>query len=101
MKTLSDLVFHVREHSAGRPELLSITRGRRRETVSTADFISSIHALALREQSLQSEDRPDETIEANVALNGPPHWLGELYLAAVYVRALSPAEVARNHRAGL
>ncbi len=45
--TLSDLVFHVREVSSGRPELLSVVLGGRREGLSAADFLRGIHSLAL------------------------------------------------------
>ena len=47
METLADLVLHVRDHSAGRPSLLSIKRGKRTEQISTADFVSAIHSLAI------------------------------------------------------
>lgn len=47
IRTLSDLVFHIRDRSAGRPDLLSINRKRRRETLSTSDFLGGIHSLAL------------------------------------------------------
>jgi long-chain acyl-CoA synthetase len=45
--TLSDLVFHVRGQSAGRPSLLATKRGGRLVTLSTADLITSVHSLAL------------------------------------------------------
>lgn len=45
--TLSDLVFHVREISSGRPELLSVVLDGRREALSAADFLRGIHSLAL------------------------------------------------------
>ncbi len=47
MQTLSDLVFHVLDHSAGRPNLLAIKRQRRTEVLSTSDFLGSVHALAI------------------------------------------------------
>jgi long-chain acyl-CoA synthetase len=47
VETLSDLVFHVRDRSAGRPELQVIKRGQRREALSTSDFLGAIHSLAL------------------------------------------------------
>lgn len=59
METLSDLIFHIRDRSAGRPELLSIDRGGRRETLSTAEFLSGIHTLALglEKHGLRKGDR--------------------------------------------
>ncbi len=69
LRTLSDLVFHLRDTAAGRPVLVSIDRDGRREELSTADFISGIHALALQLENqgvargtrvaLLSENRPD------------------------------------------
>ena len=47
MQTLSDLVFHILDHSAGRPDLLAIKRKRRTEVLSTSDFLGQIHALAV------------------------------------------------------
>ena len=46
LTTLSDLVFHLRAQSAGRPSLLAIRRGGRVVTLSTADVVGGIHALA-------------------------------------------------------
>ncbi len=67
--TLSDLVFHVREISSGRPELLSVVLDGRRESLSAADFLRSIHSLALALEShgltqgervaIFSENRPE------------------------------------------
>ncbi len=45
--TLSDLVFHVREISRGRTDLLSVFSDGRREVLSAADFLRAIHSLAL------------------------------------------------------
>ena len=45
--TLSDLVFHIREISSGRPELLSVMLGDRREVLSAADLLRGVHSLAL------------------------------------------------------
>ncbi|MEM9405801.1 MAG: long-chain fatty acid--CoA ligase [Acidobacteriota bacterium] len=69
MKTLSDLVFHVLDHSAGRPDLLATKRKRRIEVMSTSDFLGNIHALAIALESqgvqpgqrvaLFSENRPE------------------------------------------
>ena len=69
IETLSDLVFHIRDRSAGRAALLSIDRGGRRETVSTSEFLSGIHSLALAMRArgvkkgmrvaLLSENRPE------------------------------------------
>ncbi|HVS15253.1 MAG TPA: long-chain fatty acid--CoA ligase [Thermoanaerobaculia bacterium] len=47
METLADLLLHVRDHSAGRAALLAIKRGKRVEQLSTAEFVSAVHALAL------------------------------------------------------
>ncbi len=57
--TLSDLVLWIRDHSAGRPELLSIERGGRRETLSTSEFLTQIHslALALEARGVEKGDR--------------------------------------------
>ncbi len=67
--TLSDLVFHVREISSGRPELLSVMLDGRREVLSAADFLRGIHSLALALESrglakgervaIFSENRPE------------------------------------------
>lgn len=59
IKTLSDLVFHVREVSAGRPTLLSVRLRERREGLSTTDFVRNVHslALALEQQGLSKGDR--------------------------------------------
>ncbi len=45
--TLSDLVFRIREVSAGRTELLSVRLEGGRETLSASDFLSNVHSLAL------------------------------------------------------
>ena len=45
--TLADLVFHVRDVSSGRPELLSVLLDGRREVLSAADFVRNVHSLAL------------------------------------------------------
>ncbi len=57
--TLSDLVFQVREISSGRPDLLSVFSGGRRENLSAADFLRNIHslALALEARGLANGDR--------------------------------------------
>ncbi len=47
MRTLSDLVFRIREVSGGRPDLLSTRKGKRIEPLSTSDFLGAVHALAL------------------------------------------------------
>jgi len=69
VETLSDLLFRVRERSAGRTELLSASLGDRREGLSTADFVRNVHslALALEDQGLEhgarvaifAENRPE------------------------------------------
>ena len=69
MKTLSDLVFHVLDHSAGRPDLLATKRKRRVEVLSTSDFLGNIHSLAIalenhgvqpgQRVALFSENRPE------------------------------------------
>ncbi len=69
VRTLSDLVLRIRKQSAGRPDLLSINRGSQKETISTADFLSGIHALALALEArglkkgarvaIWSENRPE------------------------------------------
>lgn len=45
--TLSDLVFHIREVSGGRPDLLIVRERGRRLAQSTADFLRGVHSLAL------------------------------------------------------
>ncbi len=67
--TLADLVFHVREISSGRPELLSVLLDGRREVLSAADFLRNVHSLALALESrgltkgervaIFSENRPE------------------------------------------
>ncbi len=67
--TLSDLVFRVREVSAGRTELLSVRLDGSRETLSASDFVSNVHSLALALEELGvgagdrvaifSENRPE------------------------------------------
>ncbi len=67
--TLSELVFHVREVSGGRSDLLSMRLGGRRETLSTTDFLRGVHSLALGLEArglkqgdrvaLFSENRPE------------------------------------------
>lgn len=67
--TLNDLIFHIREISSGNPELLTVFRQGRRESLSTTDFLRSIHSLAVALQSrglapgervaLFSENRPE------------------------------------------
>ncbi len=59
METLNDLLFRVRRVSAGRGELLSARLGKRREVLSSSDFIGGVHALALamEERGLVAGDR--------------------------------------------
>lgn len=69
VRTLSELVFHVREISAARPDLLTVRRGERRESLSATDFLRSIHSLALALEArgivrgdrvaIYSESRPE------------------------------------------
>ena len=47
VKTLSDLIFRIREISSGSSDLLTFCTEGRRETLSTADFLRGIHSLAL------------------------------------------------------
>lgn len=47
LRSLADLVFHIRDISAGRPDLLTFRRPNRPETLSTSDFLRAIHSLAL------------------------------------------------------
>ncbi len=47
LRTLADLVFHIRDISAGHPGLLTCRRQGRRETLSTSDVLRAIHSLAL------------------------------------------------------
>ncbi|MEM7349466.1 MAG: AMP-binding protein [Acidobacteriota bacterium] len=47
VRTLSDLVFRIRDIASGRSDLLSSSTGGRREVLSTADFLRDIHSLAL------------------------------------------------------
>lgn len=46
-RTLADLVFHIRDVSAGRSDLLTLRRGERQQVISASDFLRGIHALAL------------------------------------------------------
>lgn len=59
LRTLADLVFHIRDISAGRPDLLTFRKPERRETLSTSDFLRGIHslALALEARGLRQGDR--------------------------------------------
>ncbi len=69
VSTLSDLVFHVREISAARPDYLTVRHRDRRESQSASDFIRAVHSLAvaLEGQGLDrgqrvaifSENRPE------------------------------------------
>jgi len=52
VSTLSDLVFHIRDVSAGRQELLSVRLPKGRETLSATDFLSNVHSLALALEAL-------------------------------------------------
>lgn len=58
-RTLSDLVFHVRELSVGRGDFLSVRLPTGRESLSASDFVSNVHglALALEEQGVEPGDR--------------------------------------------
>ncbi len=47
VRTLSELVFHVREISTGRPDLLAVHRRERRETLAATDFLRHVHSLAV------------------------------------------------------
>jgi len=47
VRTLSDLIFHVRDISTGRPALLTVRMPARREAVSATDFLRNVHSLAL------------------------------------------------------
>ena len=57
--TLSDLLFHVRDASAGRSDLLTANFGARRESWSSADFLRGVHSLAvaLEDRGLRAGDR--------------------------------------------
>ena len=69
VSTLSDLVFHVREISAARPDYLTVRHPDRRESQSASDFIRSVHSLAVALEQLGldcrqrvaifSENRPE------------------------------------------
>ena len=47
IRTLPDLVFHLRDAAAGRPDLLTRSGPFHRESLSTTDFVRSIHSLVL------------------------------------------------------
>ena len=70
VRTLADLVFHIRDVSAGRTELLTLRKAECEVALSTADFLRGIHALALalEGRGLEKGDR--------VALlgEGRPEW---------------------------
>ncbi|MEM7582625.1 MAG: AMP-binding protein [Acidobacteriota bacterium] len=83
LRTLVDLVFHIRAISGGRSELLSSDSGSRREVFSAADFLRGIHSLtlALEERGLAkgervaifSENRPEwHTVDFACQLLGAP-----------------------------
>lgn len=83
VRTLSDLVFHVREAAAGRAELLSVRLPKGREALSTSDFISNVHSLALALEDIGvrpgdrvaifSENRPEwPTVDFACHLVGAP-----------------------------
>lgn len=59
LRTLSDLVFHIREISAGRPDLLAQLTGDRLERLSTSDFLRNVHclAVALEGRGVKAGDR--------------------------------------------
>ncbi|REJ81486.1 MAG: long-chain fatty acid--CoA ligase [Acidobacteria bacterium] len=69
IRTLADLVFVIRDRSAGRHDLLSVKRRGRLEEVSTSSFLSDVQALALALQGrgankgdrvvIFSENRPE------------------------------------------
>ena len=102
MQTLSDLVFHILDHSAGRPDLLETKRKRRVEVLSTSDFLGSIHALALAFEergvkagsrvAIFSENRPEWHI-----VDFACHLLGAVPVP-IYptVRAQEVAYILRN-----
>jgi long-chain acyl-CoA synthetase len=83
VRTLADLLFHVREAAAGRGELLSVCLPRGREALSTSDFVSNVHSLALALEDLGvkagdrvaifSENRPEwPTVDFACQLLGAP-----------------------------
>lgn len=47
LQSLTDLVFHIRDISAGRPNLLTFQGSERRESLSASDFLRGVHSLAL------------------------------------------------------
>lgn len=59
IRDLNALVFHIRETSAGRPDLLEVSHAERSETLSTTEFLRSVHslALALEARGLRKGDR--------------------------------------------
>ncbi|MEE8526360.1 MAG: long-chain fatty acid--CoA ligase [Thermoanaerobaculia bacterium] len=59
VRTLSDLIFHVRDISTGHPDLLTVRMPARREAVSATDFLRNVHslALALEARGLAKGDR--------------------------------------------
>jgi long-chain acyl-CoA synthetase len=59
MKTLSDLVFDIRDSWSGRADLLAIRRRGRVEHVSTSELVTAAHglALAMEERGLGPGDR--------------------------------------------
>jgi long-chain acyl-CoA synthetase len=69
IRTLADLVFVIRDRSAGRHNLLSVKRRGRIEEISTSSFLSDVQALALVLQArgaqkgdrvaIFSENRPE------------------------------------------
>jgi len=55
VRTLADLLFHVRDVAAGRTDLLSVRLPKGRETLSTSDFVKNVHGLALALERLGIE----------------------------------------------
>lgn len=83
IRDLNALVFHVRETSAGRSDLLRATYPERIETLSTTDFVRSVHSLALALEArglekgervgLYCENRPDwHVVDLACQLLGAP-----------------------------
>ncbi|MEM1179501.1 MAG: long-chain fatty acid--CoA ligase [Acidobacteriota bacterium] len=67
--TLSGLLFHIREHLSGRPDLLETYRPGSVESLSAPDFLRQVHALAVTLEgrgvvagerlAIYSENRPE------------------------------------------
>jgi len=108
-------VFDVRLRTTtnslnGQPDLVSPAgslSGARQHVLYTRDasgtarlYIDGIEAVAGTALGDLSSWDPTYRLAIGGEMDNSRHWLGEIYLAAIYNRALSPLEVAANFAAG-